>query len=55
MNNIIINEDWPDQFNARYEFNLSSNSVDKQAIGYLKNIGLYIKILSSIFKSKFYY
>lgn len=46
MNNIIINEDWPDQFNERYELK-SSNFVDEQAIGYFKKIGLYTKILSS--------
>ncbi|CAB4463067.1 unnamed protein product [Rhizophagus irregularis] len=42
VNNIIINEDWPDQFNERYELK-SSNFVDEQAIGYFKKIGEFIK------------
>ncbi|CAB4439766.1 unnamed protein product [Rhizophagus irregularis] len=42
VNNTIINEDWPDQFNERYELK-SSNFVDEQAIGYFKKIGEFIK------------
>ncbi|GES93978.1 hypothetical protein GLOIN_2v1470117 [Rhizophagus clarus] len=43
MNNIIINEDWSDQFDEGNELNLSSNLVYEQAIDYFKKIREFIK------------
>ncbi|CAB5354794.1 unnamed protein product [Rhizophagus irregularis] len=47
VNNIIINEDWPDQFNERYELK-SSNFVDEQAIGYFKKIDFFKNVMITL-------